>query len=403
MAAILEAATLSRGRGRTGHRPARPDRRAKPGGQVEQRARTRARHHLRTGDPGDGRHHGHLEQPVGDHRCAPGGTGPHDLGQLSAVMHAPEFQKLERSWTGLQYLVKNTSTSDQPADPHAQRHQARAGEGLPVGAGIRPEHAVQEDLRRGIRHLRRRALRRPDRRLRDQPPARRHLLPRADVARGRGQPCAPSSPRAAPELFGIESFGDLGKPRDLAKVFDTVEYAKWKAFRESEDSRYVGLTLPRFLGRLPYNPMDGMATEGFNFVEDVDGTDHQKYLWCNAAYAFATKLTKRLRGLRLVRGDPRRRGRRPGREPADPHLQDRRRRGRAEVPDRAGDHRPPREGAVGPGLHLAGALQEHLVRGLLRRPVGAEGEEVRQRRPTPTRCCPRSCSTSSPSRASPTT
>jgi type VI secretion system protein ImpC len=75
-------------------------------------------------------------------------------------------------------------------------------------------------------------------------------------------------------------------------VFDTVEYAKWKAFRESEDARYVGLTLPRFLGRLPYNPVDGMTTEGFNFVEDVDGTDHQKYLWCNAAYAFASKLTR---------------------------------------------------------------------------------------------------------------
>jgi type VI secretion system protein ImpC len=75
-------------------------------------------------------------------------------------------------------------------------------------------------------------------------------------------------------------------------VFDTVEYAKWKAFRESEDARYVGITLPRFLGRLPFNPADGMTVEGFNFVEDVDGTDHQKYLWCNAAYAFASKLTR---------------------------------------------------------------------------------------------------------------
>ena len=96
---------------------------------------------------------------------------------------------------------------------------------------------------------------------------------------------APFITSAAPELFGVESFGELGRPRDLAKVFDTVEYAKWKAFRESEDARYVGLTLPRFLGRLPYNPVDGTATEGFNFVEDVDGSDHHKYLWCNAAYA----------------------------------------------------------------------------------------------------------------------
>ena len=96
---------------------------------------------------------------------------------------------------------------------------------------------------------------------------------------------------AIPQLFGLESYIELGKPRDMAKVFDTVEYAKWKSFRESEDSRYVGLALPRFLGRLPYNPIDGEVTDGFNFVEDVDGTDHDKYLWCNAAFAFAARLT----------------------------------------------------------------------------------------------------------------
>jgi type VI secretion system protein ImpC len=83
----------------------------------------------------------------------------------------------------------------------------------------------------------------------------------------------------------------LGKPRDLAKVFDTVEYAKWKSFRESDDSRYVALTLPRFLGRLPFDPKEGNTTEGFNYVESVDGTNHDKYLWVNAAYAFGARLT----------------------------------------------------------------------------------------------------------------
>lgn len=102
---------------------------------------------------------------------------------------------------------------------------------------------------------------------------------------------APFIASASPELLGLESFADLGKPRDLGKVFDTVEYAKWKSFRDSEDSRYVGLTLPRFLGRLPFNPKDGQTAERFNFVEDVDGTDHDKYLWCNAAWAFAARLT----------------------------------------------------------------------------------------------------------------
>ncbi len=102
---------------------------------------------------------------------------------------------------------------------------------------------------------------------------------------------APFVSGASPELLGLETFTDLGKPRDLAKIFDTVEYAKWKSFREAEDSRYVGLTLPHFLGRLPYNPKDGTTVEGFNYVEDVNGTDHSKYLWVNAAYAFGARLT----------------------------------------------------------------------------------------------------------------
>ena len=87
---------------------------------------------------------------------------------------------------------------------------------------------------------------------------------------------APFIASASPELLGLDSFADLGRPRDLAKVFDTVEYTKWRSFRDSEDSRYVGLTMPRFLGRLPYDPKEGTSVEGFNFVEDVDGTDHSK-------------------------------------------------------------------------------------------------------------------------------
>jgi len=102
---------------------------------------------------------------------------------------------------------------------------------------------------------------------------------------------APFISAASPELLGLESFTDLGKPRDMAKVFDTVEYAKWKSFRDADDSRYVALTLPRFLGRLPFNPKDGNTTEGFNFAESVDGVDHSKYLWVNAAYAYASRLT----------------------------------------------------------------------------------------------------------------
>ena len=101
---------------------------------------------------------------------------------------------------------------------------------------------------------------------------------------------APFITAASPQLFGLQSHAELGKPLDMAKVFDTVEYAKWKSFRESEDSRYVGLVLPHVLGRLPYG-RDTVPLDEFDFEEDVDGTDHSKYLWSNAAYAFGARLT----------------------------------------------------------------------------------------------------------------
>jgi type VI secretion system protein ImpC len=89
----------------------------------------------------------------------------------------------------------------------------------------------------------------------------------------------------------MESFTNLDQPRDIGKIFDSTEYAKWKGFRESEDSKYVALTCPRILMRLPYG-RDTKPVDGFNFEEAVDGTDHSKYLWGNAAYALASKMTQ---------------------------------------------------------------------------------------------------------------
>lgn len=211
--------------------------------------------------------------------------------QLSAVMHAPEFQKLEASWTGLNYLVRNTSTGTKlkikmlnatkkelvkdfqaalEFDQSAMFKKVYEEEfgtfgGAPFGALLGDFEITR------------------------QPEDMYFVEQMSHIAAAAH---APFVSAASPELFGLESYSELSRPRDLSKVFDTVEYVKWKSFRESEDSRYVGLTLPRFLGRLPFNPRDGMTVEGFNFVEDVDGTDHHKYLWCNAAYAFGTKLTK---------------------------------------------------------------------------------------------------------------
>ncbi len=210
--------------------------------------------------------------------------------QLSEVMHAPAFQKLESTWTGLHYLCKQTST----------------GERLKIKVFNAAKKDIVKDFKTAIDF--------------DQSALFKKiyeeefgtfggapfgaLIGDFDVGRGAedmyfvdqmshvaAAAHAPFIAAAAPELFGQETFTDLGKPRDLAKIFDTVDYAKWKSFRESEDSRYVGLTLPRFLGRLPFNPKDGLTTEGFNFEERVDGQDHSKYLWVNTAFAFAARLT----------------------------------------------------------------------------------------------------------------
>ena len=102
---------------------------------------------------------------------------------------------------------------------------------------------------------------------------------------------APFLSAASASMFNLESFTELDQPRDLAKVFDTTEYAKWKAFRQTEDSRYVALTTSRILMREPY----GSATvpiEAFNYEERVDGTDHNAYLWGNSAYALAANVNK---------------------------------------------------------------------------------------------------------------
>ncbi|MCA3175213.1 MAG: type VI secretion system contractile sheath large subunit [Burkholderiales bacterium] len=211
--------------------------------------------------------------------------------QLSAVMHAKEFQQLESSWRGLHYLCQQTSTGpllkikllncskkELVRDFHSaidfdqstlfkKVYEEEFGTfgGAPFGALI------------------------GDFELGRQPEDMYFVEQMSHIAAAAHAPFIAS---AGAELLGLESFTDLGKPRDMAKVFDTIEYAKWKSFREAEDSRYVGLTLPRYLGRLPYNPKDGTTVEGFNFVEDVDGTDHNKYLWCNAAWAFGARLTQ---------------------------------------------------------------------------------------------------------------
>lgn len=210
--------------------------------------------------------------------------------QLSEVMHHPEFQKLESTWTGLQYLCKQTSTG---ANLKIQLFNATKGElikdfksAIDFDQSVLFKKVYEEEF--GTFGGAPFGTLLGDFEIGRQPEDMFFLEQMSHVAAAAH---APFISAASPEMLGIESFDDLGKPRDLSKVFDTVDYAKWKSYRESEDSRYVGLTLPRFLGRLPYNPKDGITTEGFNFVEEVDGADHSRYLWVNTAFAMGARLT----------------------------------------------------------------------------------------------------------------
>jgi type VI secretion system protein ImpC len=89
----------------------------------------------------------------------------------------------------------------------------------------------------------------------------------------------------------MESWQELANPRDLTKIFENTEYTAWRSLRNSEDSRYLGLTMPRFLARLPYgvktNPIDE-----FDFEESTDGSNHGAYCWANSAYAMAVNINR---------------------------------------------------------------------------------------------------------------
>jgi type VI secretion system protein ImpC len=102
---------------------------------------------------------------------------------------------------------------------------------------------------------------------------------------------APFITGGSPTLMQMDSWQELANPRDLTKIFTTPEYAAWRSLRESEDSKYVGLAMPRFLSRMPYGAKTN-PVEAFNFEEDTGSADHGKYTWANAAYAMATNINR---------------------------------------------------------------------------------------------------------------
>jgi type VI secretion system protein ImpC len=122
-----------------------------------------------------------------------------------------------------------------------------------------------------------------------------HSPPDVEILNGMAQIAAaahaPFITAPAPTLLNMDSWQELSDPRDLTKIFGTPEYAAWRSLRESEDSKYIGMAMPRFLSRLPYGSKTSPVEE-FEFEEDTDGADHNKYTWSNAAYAMGTNITR---------------------------------------------------------------------------------------------------------------
>jgi type VI secretion system protein ImpC len=209
--------------------------------------------------------------------------------QLNEIMHHEDFQRLEASWRGLFYLVDKTETSTQLKIRvlNASKNEVRKN----------LENAIEFDQSALFKQIYEEeygtfggspyGVLIGDYEISNHPDDMLFIEKMAQVAAAAH---APFITAASPELFGLERFTDIDSKRDLAKIFDSVEYAKWKSFRESEDSRYVGMCLPHILMRLPYGAKT-KPVEGFNFEEDVDGRDHSKYLWGNAAYALGARIT----------------------------------------------------------------------------------------------------------------
>jgi type VI secretion system protein ImpC len=212
--------------------------------------------------------------------------------QINEILHNKEFQKVESAWRGLHFLVNRSEVNDQ--------------------LKVRVLHISKTELRNSLRKYKGAAW--------DTSPLFRKIYESEFGVLG-GEPYGcligdysfdhnatdcetlreiskiaasahvPFLSAADSSLLGLESWQELPNPRDLTAIFSTPEYAAWNGLRSSEDSLYLGLALPRFLGRMPYgaktNPVDEFA-----FEEETGGSDPSKFCWLNAAYAMGTNITR---------------------------------------------------------------------------------------------------------------
>ncbi|QOF79156.1 MULTISPECIES: type VI secretion system contractile sheath large subunit [unclassified Variovorax] len=212
--------------------------------------------------------------------------------QVNKIIHHPDYQKLESAWRGLHYMVNNTETDENlkirvmdiskvELAKNLKKFKGAAWDQSPMFKKIYEEEYGQfggEPFGAlvGDYHF-------------DQSPPDVEML--GEMAKIAASAHAPFITGASPNLMQMESWQELANPRDLTKIFSTPEYAGWRSLRESDDSKYLGMCMPRFLARTPYGANTNPVEE-FDFEEDTAGADHSKYAWANAAYAMATNINR---------------------------------------------------------------------------------------------------------------
>jgi type VI secretion system protein ImpC len=212
--------------------------------------------------------------------------------QINLIIHHEDFQQLEGSWRGLHHLVNNTETDEmlkikvmnitkKELGKTLKKFKGTAWDQSPIFKKMYEEEYGQfggepYGCLVGDYHF-------------------DHSPPDVELLNGMAQVAAashaPFIAGASPTIMQMDSWQELSNPRDLTKIFQTPEYASWRSLRESEDSRYIGLAMPRFLSRLPYGAKTDPVEE-FDFEEDTEGAQHDKYTWSNSAYAMAVNINR---------------------------------------------------------------------------------------------------------------
>jgi type VI secretion system protein ImpC len=212
--------------------------------------------------------------------------------QVNQIMHDPHFQAVEGTWRGLHYLVTKTVVSTQlkikvmdmakdELSDQMDNYEGAIFDQSPLfktvyEQAIGTANAEPFACLVGDYHF-------------DHSPTDVKTL--KGVAKIAAAAHAPFIAGAGPKLFGMKDWTEINKPPRLDSLQDNNFYAPWRSFRDSEDARYIGLAMPRFVSRYPYGAETKKVKE-FNFEEDTAAGDHSKYTWSNSAYAMAACITR---------------------------------------------------------------------------------------------------------------